>query len=190
MLIRDKSFMLRLQSLRPGWKVVLTLIGIPLAICLGCGLWARAVDTQRRCKAAAEERRERRERRAREKVERERREKEEAKANAPKIAFKVRELTGKEDAVETLGALHTITELRQEVARLTGKGVDEFDLVWKNKLLKDGEETLGSHGIEEGVEVVMTAKLPPQPEPQAAGGLVVLHSADVQLELDAAGLNP
>ena len=122
-------------------------------------------------------------------MERERREKEEAKANAPKIAFKVRELTGKEDAVETLGALHTITELRQEVARLTGKGVDEFDLVWKNTLLKNGEETLGSHGIEEGVEVVMTAKLPPQPEPQAEK-LAVLHSADVQLELDAAGLNP
>ena len=128
------------------------------------GLWARAAVLSDDLKAAAEGRRERRERRAREKVERERREKEEAKANAPKIAFKVRELTGKEDAVETLGALHTITELRQEVARLTGKGVDEFDLVWKNKLLKDGEETLGSYGIEEGVEVVMTAKLPPQPE--------------------------
>lgn len=99
---------------------------------------------------------------------------EEAKANAPKIKFTVREMTGKEDPVETLGALHTIAELRQAVAQLTGKGADAFNLTLHGHLLKDGEGTLGSHGIEEGVVVVMTPGSQPDvdegvPEPPEEG---------------------
>ena len=96
---------------------------------------------------------------------------EEAKANAPKIKFTVREMTGKEDPVETLGALHTIAELRQAVAQLTGKGADTFNLTLQGHLLKDGEGTLGSHGIEEGVVVVMTPGSQPGPQPDVDEGV-------------------
>ena len=83
-------------------------------------------------------------------------------------------MTGKEDPVETLGALHTIAELRQAVAQLTGKGADAFNLTLQGHLLKDGEGTLGSHGIEEGVVVVMTPGSQPDvdegvPEPPEEG---------------------
>ena len=81
------------------------------------------------------------------------------------------EMTGKEDPVETLGALHTIAELRQAVAQLTGKGADTFNLTLQGHLLKDGEGTLGSHGIEEGVVVVMTPGSQPGPQPDVDEGV-------------------
>ena len=157
---RDNSFLLKLQSIRTGWKVVLIIIGLVLAKLT----YDFSRDRIERAKQLARERRERKER------ERLRRE-EEAKANAPKIKFTVREMTGKEDPVETLGALHTIAELRQAVAQLTGKGADTFNLTLQGHLLKDGEGTLGSHGIEEGVVVVMTPGSQPGPQPDVDEGV-------------------
>ena len=143
-----------------------------MLIIIGLVLAKLTYDCSRnRIERAKQLARERRERKERERLRRE----EEAKANAPKIKFTVREMTGKEDPVETLGALHTIAELRQAVAQLTGKGADAFNLSpLQGHLLKDGERTLGSHGIEEGVVVVMTPGSQPDvdegvPEPPEEG---------------------
>jgi WD40 repeat protein len=76
-----------------------------------------------------------------------------AKAAAPKIAFSVIELTGKELPMTTLSALHTIGELKQEVARASGTRAAQVRLVLKGEMLDDESRTLGEHGVEAGSQV-------------------------------------
>jgi len=71
-----------------------------------------------------------------------------AKAAAPKIAFSVMELTGKELPMTTLSALRTVGELKQEVARASGMTATQVRLVLKNEVLDDESRTLGEHGVE------------------------------------------
>jgi hypothetical protein len=73
-----------------------------------------------------------------------------AKAAAPMIAFSVIELTGKELPMTTLSALHTVGELKQEVARASGMRAAQVRLVLKNEVLDDESVTLGEHGVEAG----------------------------------------
>ena len=71
-----------------------------------------------------------------------------AKAAAPKIAFSVIELTGKELPMATLSALHTVGELKQEVARASGTRAAQVRLVLKNEVLGDESKILGEYGVE------------------------------------------
>jgi hypothetical protein len=75
------------------------------------------------------------------------------KAAAPTIAFSVIELTGKELPMATLSALHTVGELKQEVAAASGTGVAQVRLVLKNEVLDDESKTLGEYGVEAGSQV-------------------------------------
>jgi hypothetical protein len=79
--------------------------------------------------------------------------KEAAKAAAPKIRFSVIELTGKELLMTTLSALHTVDELKQEVARASGIKVAQLRVVLKNEALDDENRTLGEYGVEAGSQV-------------------------------------
>ena len=79
--------------------------------------------------------------------------KEAAKAAAPKIRFSVIELTGKELLMTTLSALHTVDELKQEVARASGIKVAQLRVVLKNEALDDENRTLGECGVEAGSQV-------------------------------------
>ena len=97
------------------------------------------------------------------------REAEQAKADAPKITITVNELTGKATEVSTLGALHTVAELKEAVAAASGGEAARLQLVFKNVPLKDGS-TLESCGVGEGSEVNAVAKPAAQEElllPQA-----------------------
>jgi hypothetical protein len=76
-----------------------------------------------------------------------------AKATAPRIAFSVIELTGKELTMTTLSALHTVGELKQEVARASGTRAEQMRLVLKNEVLDDESMTLGQYGVEAGSQV-------------------------------------
>ena len=76
-----------------------------------------------------------------------------AKAAAPRIAFSVIELTGKELPMTTLSALHTVGELKLEVARASGTRIDQVRLVLKNEVLDDESATLGEYGMEAGSQV-------------------------------------
>jgi hypothetical protein len=76
-----------------------------------------------------------------------------AKAAAPRIAFSVIELTGKELPMTTLSALHTVGELKQEVARASGMRVEQVRLVLKNEVLEVESMTLGEHSVEAGSQV-------------------------------------
>ena len=76
-----------------------------------------------------------------------------AKAAAPTIAFSVIELTGKELPITTLSALHTVGELKQEVARASSMRAEQVRLVLKNEVLDDESKTLGEHGVEAGSQV-------------------------------------
>jgi predicted NACHT family NTPase len=76
-----------------------------------------------------------------------------AKAAAPTIAFSVIELTGKELPMATLSALHTVSELKQEVARASGMRAAHVRLVLKNEVLDDESKTLGECGVEAGSQV-------------------------------------
>jgi WD40 repeat protein len=76
-----------------------------------------------------------------------------AKAAAPTIAFSVIELTGKELPMTTLSALHTVGELKQEVARASGMRVSQVRLVLKGEVLDDESKTLGECGVEAGSQV-------------------------------------
>jgi WD40 repeat protein len=76
-----------------------------------------------------------------------------AKAVAPTIAFSVIELTGKELPTTTLSALHTVGELKQEVARASGMRAEQVRLVLKNEVMEDESKTLGEYGIETGSQV-------------------------------------
>jgi WD40 repeat protein len=76
-----------------------------------------------------------------------------AKAAAPTIAFSVIELTGKELPMTTLSALHTVGELKQEVARASGMRAEQVRLVLKGEMLDDESVTLGAHGVEAGSQV-------------------------------------
>ena len=78
---------------------------------------------------------------------------EQAKAAAPRIAFSVIELTGKELPTTTLSALHTVGELKQEVARASGMRAEQVRLVLKNEVMEDESKTLGEYGIETGSQV-------------------------------------
>jgi hypothetical protein len=76
-----------------------------------------------------------------------------AKAAAPAIAFSVIELTGKELPMATLSVLHTVGELKQEVARASGTRAAQMRLVLKNEVLDDENKTLGEYGVEAGSQV-------------------------------------
>ena len=76
-----------------------------------------------------------------------------AKAAAPKIAFSVIELTGKELPMTTLSALHTVGELKQEVARASGTRAEQVRLVLKNEVMDDESRTLSAYGVEAGSQV-------------------------------------
>eukprot|EP01046_Picozoa_sp_COSAG06_P034613 COSAG06_NODE_3642_length_5083_cov_40.822632_2_plen_257_part_00 len=76
-----------------------------------------------------------------------------AKAAAPKIAFSVIELTGKELPITTLSAMHTVGELKQEVAAASGMRDEQMRLVLKNEVLEDESKTLGEYGVEAGSQV-------------------------------------
>ena len=60
-----------------------------------------------------------------------------AKAAAPKIAFSVIELTGKELPMTTMSALHTVGELKQEVARASGMRAEQVRLVLNVEVMDD-----------------------------------------------------
>jgi hypothetical protein len=81
-----------------------------------------------------------------------------AKAAAPKIAFSVIELTGKELPMATLSALHTVGELKQEVARASGTRAAQVRLVLKNEVLDDESKTLGEYGVEAGSQVTAVSQ--------------------------------
>ena len=76
-----------------------------------------------------------------------------AKAAAPKIAFSVIELTGKELPMTTLSALHTVGDLKREVAAACGTRAEQVRLVLKNEVLHDESMTLGERGVEPGSQV-------------------------------------
>ena len=73
------------------------------------------------------------------------------------ITVTVIELTGKSIEVSSLGALHTVAELKQEVAAATGGDVARLQLVYKNAPLEDGS-TLESCGVGEGSVVNAVAR--------------------------------
>jgi hypothetical protein len=81
-----------------------------------------------------------------------------AKAAAPKIAFSVIELTGKELPMTTLSALHTVGELRQEVAQASRMRTAQVRLVLKGELLDDEIKTLGEQGVEAGSQVNLVSQ--------------------------------
>ena len=107
--------------------------------------------------ACVRRRREEREARKQRAEEQAKREAEQAKADAPKITFTVKELTGKSIEVSSLGALHTVAELKETVAAATGGEAARLRLVFKNAPLED-ESTLESCGVGEGSEVNAMAK--------------------------------
>jgi hypothetical protein len=76
-----------------------------------------------------------------------------AKDAAPKIAFSVIELTGKELPMTTLSALHTVSELKEEVARSSGIKAEQVRLVLMGEVMDDESMTLGAHGVEAGSQV-------------------------------------
>jgi WD40 repeat protein len=76
-----------------------------------------------------------------------------AKDAAPTIAFSVIELTGKELPTTTLSALHTVGELKQEVAAASGRRAEQVRLVLKGEVLDDESKTLGECGVEAGSQV-------------------------------------
>ena len=76
-----------------------------------------------------------------------------ARDAAPMIAFSATELTGKELPMTMLSALHTVGELKQEVARASGMRAAQVRLVLKNEVLDDESVTLGEHGVEAGSQV-------------------------------------
>jgi hypothetical protein len=53
----------------------------------------------------------------------------------------------------TLSALHTVGELKQEVARASGMGATQVRLVLKGEVLDDESMTLGARGVEAGSQV-------------------------------------
>ena len=59
--------------------------------------------------------------------------------------------------VSSLSALHTVAELKQEVAAATGGDVARLQLVYKNAPLEDGS-TLESCGVGEGSVVNAVAR--------------------------------
>ena len=61
------------------------------------------------------------------------------------ITVTVIELTGKSIEVSSLGALHTVAELKQEVAAATGGDVARLQLVYKNAPLEDGSTLPVAH---------------------------------------------
>jgi hypothetical protein len=81
-----------------------------------------------------------------------------AKAATPTIAFSVIELTGKELPMTTLSALHTVGELKQEVARASGMGAEQVRLVLRNEVLDDESKTLGELGVGEGSQVNLVSQ--------------------------------
>jgi hypothetical protein len=76
-----------------------------------------------------------------------------AKAAAPKITFSVIELTGKELPMTMLSALHTVGELKQEVARASGMRAERLRLVLDDQPLDDQHRTLGECGVVTGSQV-------------------------------------
>jgi len=82
----------------------------------------------------------------------------EAKAAAPPIAFAVIELTGMELPITTLGALHTVGELKHEVAAATGTNAEQLQLVLRNQVLDDEEKTLSDCGVTAGSHVNAMSK--------------------------------
>ena len=76
-----------------------------------------------------------------------------AKAAAPTIAFSVIELTGKELPITTLSTLHTVGELKHEVAEASDTRVEQVRMVLKNEVLDDESMTLGECGVEVGSQV-------------------------------------
>ena len=60
-----------------------------------------------------------------------------AKAATPTIAFSVVELTGKELPMTTLNALHTVGELKQEVAAASGMRAEQVRLVLNVEVMDD-----------------------------------------------------
>ena len=149
--------------LLPAGALVAIVLGI---ICvLLAGMWmARPAVV-----ACVRRRREEREARKQREEEQAKREAEQAKVDAPKITLVVKELTGKAIEVSTLGALHTVAELKETVAAATGGEAARLLLVFKNVPLEDGS-TLESCGVGEGSEVNAMAKAAAQEEllPQAA----------------------
>ena len=53
----------------------------------------------------------------------------------------------------TLSALHTVGELKLEVARASGMRAAQVRLVLKNEVLDDESMTLGQYGVEAGSQV-------------------------------------
>ena len=53
----------------------------------------------------------------------------------------------------TLSALHTVGELKQEVAAASGTRAAQVRLVLKNEVLDDESVTLGECGVEAGSQV-------------------------------------
>ena len=123
-------------------------------MCTACPVWCR-----------------RRQERRRERKAREQREREQAaiaaKANAPKIPFTVKELTGKVIQVTALGGLHTVAEIKQEVAATTGGDAERLRLVLNGEPLEDAELTLASCGIRAGSELNAVAKMEEGTPPRA-----------------------
>ena len=122
------------------------LLALCFWMCTACPVWCR-----------------RRQERRRERKAREQREREQAaiaaKANAPKIPFTVKELTGKVIQVTALGGLHTVAEIKQEVAATTGGDAERLRLVLNGEPLEDAELTLASCSIRSGSELNAVAKM-------------------------------
>ena len=53
----------------------------------------------------------------------------------------------------TLSALHTVGELKQEVARVSSMRAEQVRLVLKNEVKDDESMTLGERGVEPGSQV-------------------------------------
>ena len=83
----------------------------------------------------------------------------EKKNRVPKIPFTVIELTGKAIPITSFGGLHTVAEIKQEVAAQTGGDAERLRLVLNGAPLDDAGLTLTSCGIEAGSELVAVAKL-------------------------------
>jgi hypothetical protein len=81
-----------------------------------------------------------------------------AKDAAPTIAFSVIELTGKELPMTTLSALHTVGELKQEVARASSMRAEQVRLVLKNEVMDDESRTLSAYGVEAGSQVTAVSQ--------------------------------
>ena len=55
--------------------------------------------------------------------------------------------------VTTLSAVHTVGELKQEVAKASGTRAEQVRLVLKNEVMDDESRTLSTYGVEAGSQV-------------------------------------